>query len=74
MAIDRLLAKGVIFGACDVAIRVLSGKLAGNANVTPEVALKEWNDGVIHGIVVIPSGVWGVNRAQLAGCTYCAAG
>jgi len=23
---------------------------------------------------VIPSGTWGVNRAQEAGCTYCAAG
>ncbi|MEP7346987.1 MAG: hypothetical protein ABI877_17080 [Gemmatimonadaceae bacterium] len=74
MAIDKLLARGVIFGACNVALHVISGRLAGMAGVTPEVALKEWTAGVIPGIVVLPSGVWAVNRAQVAGCTYCTAG
>ena len=27
---------------------------------------------VIAGITVIPSGTWGLNRAQEHGCTYCA--
>jgi hypothetical protein len=74
MAIDRLLARGVIFGACNVALQVLSGRLAGQAGVTPDVALKDWTAAVIPGIHVIPSGVWGVNRAQMAGCTYCSGG
>ena len=73
MAIDRLLARGVIFGCCNVALTVLSAKLAPNAGVTPDVALKEWTAAVIPGITILPSGVWGVNRAQMAGCTYCAA-
>jgi len=71
MAIDKLLARGVVFGACNVALHVLSGKLAGNAGVTPEVALKEWTAAMIPGVTLLPSGVWGVNRAQVAGCTYC---
>ena len=71
MAIDRLLARGVLFGACNVALNVLSGKFAGNAGVTADVALKEWTAAVIPGVVIIPSGVWGVNRAQMVGCTYC---
>jgi hypothetical protein len=29
---------------------------------------------LIPGVTVIPSGTWGVNRAQEAGCTYCAGG
>ena len=29
---------------------------------------------VIPGITIIPSGTWGVNRAQESGCTYCAGG
>jgi hypothetical protein len=29
---------------------------------------------VIPGITLIPSGTWGVNRAQEAGCSYCAGG
>ena len=74
MAIDKLLAKGVIFGACNVALHSLSGRFAANAGVTPEVAAKEWLAGLIPGIAVIPSGTWGVNRAQQAGCTYCSGG
>jgi hypothetical protein len=48
--------------------------MAGNAGVTPDEAAKEWAANIIRGISVIPSGVWGVNRAQLAGCTYCSGG
>ena len=74
MALDRLLAKGSVFGACAVAMRGQSRRLASNAGVTPEEALKEFTANVIPGVTVIPSGTWGVNRAQEAGCTYCAGG
>lgn len=74
MAVDRLLAQHTIFGACNVALMVLSKKLAGKAGVTADDAAKEWAANVIPGITVIPSGTWGVNRAQEAGCTYCAGG
>ena len=71
-AIDRLLAQGTIFGGCKVALAVQSGMLAHNAGVSAEDAAKEWTANVIPGITLIPSGTWGVNRAQEAGCTYCA--
>src|SRR5215469_4495156 len=71
MAVDRLLARGVVFGACNVALQIHSKMLAGNAGVSAEEAAKEWTANVIPGITVIPSGTWGVNRAQEAGCTYC---
>ena len=74
MAIDRLLANGTVVGACNVALMVQSKMLAGNAGVTAEEAAKEWAANVIPGITVIPSGTWGVNRAQKAGCSYCAGG
>jgi hypothetical protein len=74
MAVDRLLAGGTIFGACNVALAVLSKKLAGGAGMSADAAAKEWAANVVPGITVIPSGVWGVNRAQEAGCTYCAGG
>jgi hypothetical protein len=51
-----------------------SGMLAGNAGVSAEQAAKEWTANVIPGITIIPSGTWGVNRAQEGGCTYCAGG
>lgn len=74
MALDRLLARGVVFGACNVALQVQSKMLASNAGVGAEEAAKEWAANVIPGITIIPSGTWGVNRAQEGGCTYCAGG
>jgi len=74
MALDRLIAKGTVIGACGVAMRGQSRRLAANAGVTPEEALKEWTANLIPGTTVVPSGTWAVNRAQEAGCTYCAGG
>ena len=74
MAVDRLLASGVIIGACNIALTVLSKKMAGNAGVSADDAAKEWAANLVPGITLPPSGVGGVNRAQEAGCTYCAGG
>jgi hypothetical protein len=74
IALDRLTARGTVMGACAIALRGQSRRLAANAGVTPEEALKEWTANLIPGVTVIPSGTWGVNRAQEAGCTYCAGG
>jgi hypothetical protein len=74
IAVDRLLAKGTVIGACNVALTVQSKMLAGNAGVSAEQAAKEWAANIIPGITVIPSGTWGVNRAQAGGCSYCAGG
>jgi hypothetical protein len=74
MAIDRLLASGAVFGACNIALMVQSQKLAGNAGVSAAEAAKEWAANIVPGVTVIPSGTWGVNRAQEGGCTYCAGG
>lgn len=74
MAIDRLLEKGTVFGACNVALQALSKKLASNAGVSADDAAREWAANVVPGITIVPSGTWGVNRAQEAGCTYCTGG
>jgi hypothetical protein len=73
-ALDRLHARGTVMGVCSVSLRGQARRLAANADVTPEEALKEWTANLIPGATVIPSGTWGVNRAQEAGCTYCAGG
>jgi hypothetical protein len=74
IALDRLLERGVVFGACNVALQVQSKMLAGNAGVAAEEAAKERAANVIPGVTIIPSGTWGMNRAQELGCTYCAGG
>jgi hypothetical protein len=74
MAVDRLLGKGAVFGACNLALHGLSKQLAGNAGVSADDAAKEWAANLVPGIPLLPSGVWGLNRAQEGGCTYCSGG
>lgn len=73
-ALDRLIARGAVMGACGVAMRGQSRRLASNAGVTPDEAFAEWSANLLPGMTILPSGTWGVNRAQEAGCTYCAGG
>ena len=72
--IPTLESRGVIFTVCNVALTVISGKLAGNAGVTADAAKQEWTAGVVPGAVIVPVGVLAVNRAQEKGCTYCYGG
>jgi len=74
MAVDRLLGKGAVFGACNMALHGLSKQLAHNAGVSADDAAKEWAANLVPGITLLPSGVWGLNRAQEAGCSYCTGG
>ena len=73
-AIDRMLTIGAVVGACNVALHGQAHKLAHVAGVGEAEAAKEWAANVLPGITIIPSGVWGLNRAQEAGCTYCSGG
>ena len=73
-ALDRLFARGTVMGVCSISLRGQARRLATNAGVSAEEALKEWTANLIPGVTVIPSGTWGVNRAQEAACTYCAGG
>jgi intracellular sulfur oxidation DsrE/DsrF family protein len=72
--LPTLVSRGVIFTACNVALTVISGKLAGNAGVTPEAAKAEWVSALQPGVTLVPIGVLAVNRAQEKGCTYCYGG
>jgi hypothetical protein len=74
MAVDRLLEKGAVLGACNLALHALSKQLASNAGASADAAAKEWAANLVPGITLLPSGVWGLNRAQEAGCTYCTGG
>ena len=71
---ESLMAtRPVIMTACSLAITVLSGMAAEGAGVSAEQAKAEWLAGLIPGAIAVPSGVYAVNRAQQAGCTFCTA-
>jgi intracellular sulfur oxidation DsrE/DsrF family protein len=74
MGIDQLLAAGVLMGVCNMAIKFYSTQAAAKMNMTAEQVQQDWKAAVIPTIQIVPSGVWAVNRAQKAGCSYCFAG
>ncbi len=68
---EQAMAKnGIIMVACNMALTVLSGMTAAKAGVSAEQAAKDWNAALLPGVNLAPSGVYAVNRAQQAGCTY----
>ncbi len=72
--VQDLMDRGVIFGVCNLALTHHATTQAVKAGVSADVAKQEWTAGVIPGVTIIPSGVWGVNNAQEHGCSYCYAG
>jgi intracellular sulfur oxidation DsrE/DsrF family protein len=74
IGIDQLQASGVMFCVCDVAITIFSAALAQGMNADPAEVKKDWMAGLLPGVMVAPSGVWAVGRAQEHGCAYFYAG
>ncbi len=74
MSIEALQKSGVLIGVCDMALTVYSGMVGKKMNMDPADVKKDWVAGIIPGIQILPSGVYAINRAQEAGCTYCFAG
>ena len=69
-----LLAKGALFGVCNVAITIYSGVVAKNMNLDAAVVKQDWIANLLPGVQVVPSGVLAESRAQEKGCGYCFAG
>ncbi|MES2850022.1 MAG: twin-arginine translocation signal domain-containing protein [Bacteroidota bacterium] len=71
IGINELQADGVMFCVCDAAITVYSAVVAGNMKMEAADVKKEWLSGLLPNIMVVPSGVWAVGRAQEHKCGYC---
>jgi hypothetical protein len=74
IGIKDLQESGVMFCVCDAALTVFTGLVAMQTKGNAADIKKEWVDGLIPGVQVVPSGVWAVGRAQEHGCAYCFAG
>jgi intracellular sulfur oxidation DsrE/DsrF family protein len=72
--VEQLLAKGVMFGVCNVALTIYSGAVAQKMGLDPAAVKADWVAGLIPGCQVVPSGVLAVARTQEKGCGYCFAG
>jgi intracellular sulfur oxidation DsrE/DsrF family protein len=72
--VEALLASGVMFGVCNVALTVYSGMVAQKTGMDAAAVKADWVAGLLPGIQVVPSGVLAVSRTQEKGCGYCFAG
>jgi intracellular sulfur oxidation DsrE/DsrF family protein len=71
---EKMIARGVVIGVCNIALLKISEMLAGQMKLKPEDTYNEFKAGVIPGAHIVPSGVLAVGRAQEKGCSYCFAG
>ena len=74
LGITELMKAGVLVGACDVALTVYSSGVAQKLGLDPAAVKKDWVDGLLPGVQIVPSGVMAIARAQELGCGYCFAG
>jgi intracellular sulfur oxidation DsrE/DsrF family protein len=74
IGINELQDSGVMFCVCNMALTVYSAAVAQGMGMDAAAVKKEWVDGLLPGIQIVPSGVWAVGRAQEHGCAYCYAG
>lgn len=73
-AVEKLVARGVHFGVCNMAITFYSMMFAQQMGMKAEDIKADWIANVLPGYTVVPSGVVAVNGAQSRGCSYCYAG
>jgi intracellular sulfur oxidation DsrE/DsrF family protein len=70
-ALEKLVASGVRFGVCNMAITVYSGIFAQQMGMKADDIKADWIANRLSGVTVVPSGVVAVNGAQSKGCSYC---
>ena len=70
-SVDRLIGRGVIVLACNLALRGQSHMLAERESIDQAEAHKQIRAGGVRpGVYVMPNGVFAIGRAQDAGCGY----
>ena len=74
MGVDELITKGVLIGVCNIALTFNSMRMAKETGMQAEAIKKDWVANLLPGVLIVPSGVIAVNRAQEKGCAYCFAG
>ncbi len=68
--ITDLVDRGAIILVCDFAMGHLSKRLATKSGRSPEDVHADLRAGLLQGAYAVPSGIFGLARAQNAGCAY----
>lgn len=70
LAIDTLQKRGVVFLMCNTALRLRTKSMAASLNVPYDTLYTELSAGRLPGVILVPSLVVALNRAQENGFTY----
>jgi hypothetical protein len=68
--LDTLIARGAIVLACNLALRRAIALVQRADKVSTDEARKTVLANLVPGVIVMPSGIFAVTRAQEAGCQY----
>ena len=68
--ISALRARGVIMLACNMALRGQVSRLRQKENLAADDADKAIRNAIVPGCYIVPNGIFGVSRAEMAGCAY----
>jgi hypothetical protein len=68
--LEELMQQGAIVLVCDFALGHLSKRLATKLGVEPEKVHGELRAAFVPGALAVPSGIFGLARAQNAGCAF----
>jgi hypothetical protein len=72
--VDTLMKRGQTVLACNMALRHMSGLAAEKAKVEAKEVYTEMRANLLPGVILMPSGIFAVTRAQEAGCRLMYAG
>ena len=68
--IDSLIGRGVIALACNMALFRLVSMIAKKDGLETKAAREKALANLVPGVIVMPSGIFAVARAEQAGCHY----
>lgn len=71
--LDTLIRRGVIVLACSMALGGFAHQIADHAKQPADVVQDELRHSLVPGVILMPSGIFAVARAEEAGCHYLAA-
>jgi intracellular sulfur oxidation DsrE/DsrF family protein len=69
-AVDALIKRGVIVLGCNMALGNYVMKLAATEKIASDEARAQIMASLVPGVILMPSGIFAVARAQEAGCHY----
>jgi len=68
--LDALIGRGAIALACNMAFNGFAGVVAKRTNQTQDAVRDEFKAALVPGVTLVPSGIFGVIRAEEGGCRY----